>query len=166
MAVTHNGMIIVKNFYHWLNALYEHYNFYQKPKGGSATLISSNTVMFHLNIVKPKNRHKLNWTKVKWSLSSQTAVTKLLASLHSFFTLLPSCGRSQLLSTDSVCGPGSCLLLITVAIMCDVEKMESEKVDNSCCSTLARKVDNDVWLNISLTNNPPLFVINILDIDR
>lgn len=94
MAVTHNGTIIVDFnffFYHWLNALYEHYNFYKKPKGGSATLILCNTVMFHLNIVKPNNRHKFNWTTVKWSLSfhlRQLSQSSLPVCIHLYFTAI------------------------------------------------------------------------------
>lgn len=62
----------------------------------------------------------------------------------SAFTALRSvrsglCVEAQLVLASKQASP-SCLLLISVANVCDVEKMESEKVDTSCFSTLPRKV--------------------------
>lgn len=87
----------------------------------------------------------------------------------SAFTALRSvrsglCVEAQLVLASKQVSP-SCLLLISVANVCDVEKMESEKVDTSCFSTLPRKVVTMMFDLMMLTNTPPLFVINILDIE-
>lgn len=85
----------------------------------------------------------------------------------SAFTALRSvrsglCVEAQVVLASKQVSP-SCLLLISVANVCDVEKME--KVDTSCFSTLPRKVVTMMFDLMMLTNTPPLFVINILDIE-